>query len=112
MIVCFAIGNSDDKLSQVGWAAFVVEVHALVDHVVTMPGTFRDATRVQFAGYSPPGAPWQNALWAIELDVHAQHQREVLRSQLASLAGRYQQDSIAWWEASDAEMLRPPAVTR
>lgn len=107
MIVTFAIGNSDDKLPQAAWSAFVGDVHSAVDQVVIGGG------RIQFAGYSAPGAPWQNALWAVELPDWEPGVREALRTQLAELARTYRQDSIAWWETDRAEFLAPaPAVIR
>ena len=105
MIVSFAIGNSDDKLTQSRWAAFVSSVHRAVDE------SLQDQDRIHFAGYSPPGAPWQNAVWVIELGADAEVSRGALRTRLADLAGRFEQDSIAWWEASEAELI-PPAQVR
>lgn len=102
MIVTFAIGNSDDKLTQQEWAAFLGEVHTLAAQVVhTHVGVV-----VQFMGYSAPGAPWQNALWAIELPDDPDP-REALRGRLKVLAGRYRQDAVAWWESGRTEMLTP-----
>ncbi len=108
MIVSFAIGNSDDKLSQAGWAEFVAETHVAVDTAIEGAG------QIHFAGYSPPAAPWQNAVWVIDLGPDADEAkcaRGALRAQLAQLAGRFKQDSIAWWEAGEAEMI-PPAQVR
>lgn len=106
MIVTFAIGNSDDKLSQADWSGLLGDVHTAADQAVI------DGAHVHFMGYSAPGAPWQNALWAIDLGVHAEVVRGALRVQLAELAGRYRQDSIAWWEAGHAEMIPPAVVPR
>lgn len=106
MIITFAIGNTDDKLPQREWSSFVGQVHSLVDLVVHA----HDGA-VQFMGYSAPGAPWQNALWAIEMpdDPDA---REALRARLRVLAGRYRQDAVAWWEAGHTEMLTPLGASR
>lgn len=102
MIVCFAIGNSDDKLGQSDWSSFVAEVHLLVDQAV------QAGARIQFSGYAPPAAPWQNALWAVEFgDGLPQSVRFDLRNGLRAAAGRWRQDSIAWWQAGTAEMLTP-----
>jgi len=102
VIITFAIGNTDDKLPQREWSAFVGQVHALVDLVVHN----HDDANVQFMGYSAPGAPWQNALWAIQMPDDTDG-REALRARLKVLAGRYRQDAVAWWEAPTAEMLTP-----
>lgn len=101
MMATFAIGNSDDKLPQAGWAAFLVEVHTAVDQVVL------DGGHVHFAGYSAPGAPWQNALWAIELPEGLPEVGAALSGRLRELAGMYRQDSIAWWVADDVAFLEP-----
>lgn len=103
MIVCFAVGNSDDKLSQNRWSAFVGDAHRMVAEAVTV------GAQVHFAGFSAPDAPWQNALWAIEVPADAPWLIGQLRSVLADLAGRYGQDSIAWWAAEKTEFI-PPAV--
>ena len=104
MIVTFAIGNSDDKLPQAAWSAFVGDVHSAVDQAVI------HGARIQFAGYSAPGAPWQNALWAVEVPDWEPGVREALRSRLAELCRDFRQDSIAWWETAGAEMLEPAAA--
>lgn len=102
MIVTFAIGNSDGRLPQAGWSAFVADVAQLVADV-----TADQAGQVQFSGFSAPSAPWQNALWAVELGPDAARLREMLRSRLAVLAHRYRQDSIAWWQQDDGAELIP-----
>jgi hypothetical protein len=101
VIVTFAIGNSDDKLSQAGWSAFVGAVHAAVDQAV------QHGARIQFAGYSAPGAPWQNALWAVEIPGYDWDLVKALRAALRGLAKAYRQDSIAWWSAGEVDMLEP-----
>lgn len=101
VIATFAIGNSDDKLPQAAWSGFVGGVHVAVDQAVL------HGARIQFAGYSAPWAPWQNALWAVELPDHDPGVRERLRNDLRSLAFTYRQDSIAWWETGHTEMLEP-----
>lgn len=88
LTVYISIGNSDDKLSQVEWAEFVLDVRdALANLAIHRHGDW----------YSAPGAPWQNACWCIEV-------RPVmvddLRARLARIAARYRQDSIAWAEAT------------
>lgn len=102
-LVCFAIGNTDDKLGQASWSAFLSEVHAAVDMATV------DGAHIQFAGYSAPGAPWQNALWAIEIPTGEEGPgiEATLRVALTGLAGRYRQDSIAWWTTEKVEFLEP-----
>lgn len=103
MIASFAIGNSDDKLTQGAWSAFVGDVHAAVDRAVLA------GAHIHFAGYSAPGAPWQNALWALELPDADLAVAGALRTRLQELCRTYRQDSIAWWETPWAEMLEPAA---
>lgn len=104
MIVCFALGNSDDKLSQQVWSEFVVDAYRMVGEVV------KTGAQVHFAGFSAPDVPWQNALWAIEMPADAPWLIGQLRSALADLAGRYGQDSIAWWTAEKTEFIAPAVV--
>ncbi len=100
MIATFAIGNSDDKLGQAAWSAFVARVYAAADRAAA------DGGQIQFAGYSAPGAPWQNAMWAVSLPDDPAV-RANLRAALRLLAATYGQDSIAWWESGHVEMLEP-----
>ena len=105
MIVTIAVGNSDDKLSQSEWAAFIADITRLVEQARE-----DDGAHIHFAGFSAPAAPWQNALWALDLTTAASPAaRGWLRTELADLCGLYRQDAIAWWEAGQTEMI-PPAV--
>jgi hypothetical protein len=100
VIATFVIGNSDDKLTQAEWSAFVGDVQAAVDQAVA------GGARIQFAGFSAPAAPWQNALWVVEMPWGGSA-RFKLRSNLSRLARQYRQDSIAWWEEDNATMITP-----
>lgn len=100
------IGNSDNKLTQAQWAEYVKLVYRAVSEAVA------GGAAVHFDGYSLSSSPWQNAAWALGLpDEPRAHARTVarLRSELGELAGAYNQDSIAWAEAT-VEFL--PAVPR
>lgn len=77
------IGNSDDKLTQAQWHAFVSRTHGLIEAA---------ALDVHFSGYSAPAAPWQNACWVFETTPAT---LAFLRDGLRSLAGNYNQDSVA-----------------
>jgi hypothetical protein len=110
VIVSFAIGNSDDKLTQVVWSQFVRNVTAMVEAVAA------EGAQVHFAGYSAPAQPWQNAVWVLDLGsgADADALRGEIRCELAELCGKYGQDSIAWWEACEVDMIppaQPAAVT-
>jgi len=101
--VYISIGNSDDKLTQVEWCSFVVDVvEALED------AFFDNAGEIHGNWFSPTASPFQNACWCIEIPVRA---HDALQAKLKALAGKYQQDSIAWAPAL-TQFLRPePATT-
>lgn len=82
------IGNTDDKLTQAEWSRFVGDVGTEIADL---------SQQIQFHGFPPGDAPWQNACWA--LDIHPVHADE-LRDHLAELAAKYRQESIAWAEAT------------
>ena len=82
--VYISIGNSDDKLTQNEWCAFVEDVRQAL----------RNLALAQHAEwFSASDSPWQNACWCVEV-------REVmvrdLRNRLATIAKAYYQESIAW----------------
>lgn len=54
-----SIGNSDNKLSQKEWHAFVTTVKNYIDI---------SAEKVHFFGGSETYAPWQNVAWLGEID--------------------------------------------
>ena len=81
MTVSVLIGNSDDKLSQAAWAKFIYDVGLVV--------VLRSSC-VYFSGFSLPTAAHQNACWVVECSDLA-----YLRQDLAELAAKYYQESIA-----------------
>lgn len=88
-----SIGNSDDKLTQKEWAAFLLRTHLLLD----------DAASVMHGSwYSGPGVEWQNACWCVEIPAD---RAEPVRDGLRLLAREFRQDSIAWAEAPRTEFL-------
>lgn len=93
MIVYISIGNSDDKLSQSHWYAYLGNVQ----NAVTGHG------KVHGAWHSEPVSPYQNACWCVEIEtnVRAEH----LKLVLGELASDFQQDSIAWAEAPKTEFI-------
>lgn len=88
-----SIGNSDDKLSQRDWAAFIREVTSLVE------GT---ADQVYGWWYSTSDMPWQNAVVAFLLNAG---KRDQLRAEVSRLREKYRQDSIAWAEAPRTDFI-------
>jgi hypothetical protein len=95
--VFFSIGNSDDRLTQAGWSAFLDDVRAAVRLVELTDGI------VHFAGHSYPDGPCQNAMWCIQLS--ANDHGAALKSRLTELARRYRQDSIAWAVVDQVELV-------
>lgn len=86
MSIAIQIGNSDDKLEQREWAAFVASVQGAVEQA---------ASEIHFVGASGATAPWQNAAWIFECDGRAV---AVLRERLKEMREHWRQDSIAWTE--------------
>jgi len=100
VIVYVSIGNSDDKLSQAEWSEFLADVLRSLRHHAS-----------EFHGYwlSSPESRWQNAVycaefrddrrWPLAIRMPAQ------RDELARLAAKYRQDSIAWNESASTELV-------
>lgn len=82
--VYIGIGNSDNKLTQQLWARFVEDTATLVDHY---------AVELYGWWYSLPNTPWQNATCGARILLS---QAQAFQNQLRTLAGMYNQDSIAW----------------
>lgn len=82
------IGNTDDKLLQVQWSAFVGEVRAVVDEYTR---------QVHFCGTSAGDALWQNACFVGELFDGERGEADAagLIMELRRLKDRYSQESIA-----------------
>jgi hypothetical protein len=95
----FTIGNTDDKLGQYRWASYVAGVNLAVDRAV------RHGAVLQFHGASGPTTPWQNASWCVQLP--DEKTGETLRNNLRILAAEYRQDSIAWAQVDQVELLAP-----
>lgn len=85
MTVHIAIGNSDDRLTQQEWAAFVESVDMLVRS---------SASVVHGAWLSEAASPWQNAAWGFEPG----DAPNMLKVRLSACARDYRQESIAWTE--------------
>ncbi len=86
LTVALQIGNSDNKLSQVHWSAFVDQVRSLVRLY---------STRLHFEGASVGWEPWQNAAWVFAC---APAKADTLRAALIACRRDYGQDSVAWTE--------------
>lgn len=88
MNVLIQISNSDDKLTQRRWSEFIGDIRLLLDGYVKY-----EYIKIHGEWFSAPDSPWQNANWCIEIDNPV---RTALRSDLATIRSRYNQDSIAW----------------
>src|SRR5678815_3120886 len=98
MLYYITIGNSDDKLRQARWADFCREV----DKALRFPTFIR-----HFHGHSLPNAPWQNAIWAIEMSDATEVIVDAVKEKLRRIADEFKQDSIAWTPAPFTELLIP-----
>lgn len=83
--VIIVIGNSDRRLAAEERSRFCDELE----------GVALSVGQVRFAGHSPHGAPWTNHAVVVEVDLLDVDTITALEAQLADLAGRYRQDSIA-----------------
>lgn len=88
-----SIGNSDDKLGQVDWAAFLRSFRTTVRMF---------ATRVHGDWTSEPSQPWQNACMAFEVP---EDDLPHLKQRLAQVRSIYQQDSVAFAVVSKTEFV-------
>lgn len=95
--VYVTIGNTDDKLSQGEWAKFIGDVNA------SMILAKLDGGVVHFAGHSWPDAPWQNAMWCVQLA--SADLADALKTRMAELARRHRQDTIAWAQVDQVELV-------
>lgn len=84
--VAIQIGNTDDKLTQMMWSAFIKQAYATI---------CRRAAQVHFSGYSDPAESWQNAAFIFEI---SEGEAVKLWDEMMKMAGAYNQDSIAWTE--------------
>lgn len=94
------IGNSDDKLTQHEWSEYVKSVDMFVD---------KWRFNVYFRGFPESAARWQNACWVLDardlVGEPAGMAVQILRQDLAIIAKRYKQDSIALI-LGDSEMVK------
>lgn len=107
MIVYISIGNSDDKLPQRRWAAYMLDVRlCLRDFKVTTFGVWS----------SFPDSIYQNASYCFEVK---DERVPELKGNLSAIAKIYEQDAIAWNAVTTTEFLGPgggpgkrPAINR
>lgn len=84
MIVYISIGNSDDKLTQIEWSQYCVEMITRVVSIGYKHGEW----------YSVPYSAYQNACWCVEFTTGSSiiEAREVS----TEIRKKYRQGSIAW----------------
>lgn len=87
--VIIAIGNSDDKLTQLEWSEYCREVDALIRQALTQ-GLF---TQEQGVWASETKSQFQNAAWSLTMP--AGTDLTYFKMLLADIAHAYAQDSIA-----------------
>lgn len=85
MVVTLQIGNTDNRLTQQEWAAFVEEVNAEVD---------RSNPSVHFFGAPPTTASWQNAAWVAE--AWNLESLAGFKDRLTAIRKKYRQESVAF----------------
>ena len=81
------IGNTDDKLTQVEWSKFVMEVDDLL-----LPDNYNNRLNRHFFGAATNYMPWQNACWVVATDDLT---IKYITSMLTSIRKKYKQDSVA-----------------
>lgn len=86
--VTIQIGNTDDKLSQARWSAFVTYIQNEIQGNVAV-------WKIHFAGGSSNWLPWQNYAWVLEI---FEHYSPILKAYLVDAREEFGQDSIAWTE--------------
>ncbi len=86
--VYVSIGNSDDKLTQKRWSDFAIDVAGLVRVW---------STQLHGEWLSLPHAQYQNACWCFEI---CEDEVPMLRTELQTLAEKYEQRWIAWADAT------------
>lgn len=97
-----SIGNSDGKLPPRRWAEFL----AMTDRAIWE--VFGGGTHGIW--YSLPTSRYQNACWCFTYEPHDEPAAETLKAELAGLASRFDQDSIAWAVAEIEFLTAMPKV--
>ena len=86
--VTIQIGNTDDKLGQVEWAAYVLGMKTnILPYVV----------QVHFFGAPANWERWQNAAWVVEV---SESNVPVLKKSVESIRKVFRQESVAWTEGT------------
>ena len=82
--VTIQIGNSDNKLSQAAWAAFIILINQAIN---------KFSPEIHFHGGSNFNESWQNCAWVFDL---SPEQTKELQTEVEIIRRHYQQGSVAW----------------
>lgn len=88
MTVTIQIGNTDNKLTQAEWSAFVKLVGDYIERYVE-----DRAAEIHFFASSAGHAPWQNAAWIVSITADY---APLLRADIITARVKFRQDSAAW----------------
>ena len=88
MTVTIQIGNSDDKLTQPEWAAYVL---AMRNHILTY------AAQVHFFGAPANWERWQNVAWVVEV---SENNTPGLKQAIEIVRKTFRQESVAWTDGT------------
>ena len=91
--VYITIGNSDNRLTQQRWSAFIADLLTVVQEY---------STQIYGPWYSSPTTPLQNACVGVVVSVH---HVDRMRARLTELRHEYSQDSIAWAPVDQVRFL-------
>lgn len=96
MNVLVGIGNSDNRLTQQEWVAFLLEVKKVLRYEAN--------AHIHGDWHSYPDSIYQNAAWCVEVD---DEKVPELKGALSAIAHIYRQEAIAWNEMTEVEFLGP-----
>lgn len=87
MTISIQIGNSDNKLTQLEWSRFIVNIQIAINNYNCI---------THFSGGPPTFSEYQNYGWIIE--INNLDFINNLKNDLIFIRKKYNQDSIAWTE--------------
>ena len=90
--ITIQIGNTDDKLTQAEWAAFVLMMKTMI---------LGHCQQVHFFGGSNNWERWQNVAWVV---MCASEKLEALKAAVADARNVFGQESAAW-TVGDTEFI-------